>query len=572
MKNNLVLSPLEGLFKKTNKNIVLGKWYYKEIFKKKYNVKLSKYNFYSLKRKKITYKFLKKKYDQKILEFVHFFNEIHNLKKDKRYWEIIIGPFIYRSLIIAWDRWESLNKSIKFERINNITLSNYNFSKFLTKNNLELNQNYSNIFFNHFLYSEAFKLIGKKGIKIKYINNSKIKIKRLTYLKTGFINKIWNLFFKFVREKQKFLFYKSYFPIAENIILNFKLRNFPSFPDEFDKNFSKTKVNFELRNKELKFKKKDKFDRYYSKIILKIMPMSYLEDFKIIKKYTDNISLNPKLVFTAIGHLSIDSFKIWTAGKVSNGLKLITSDHGGNLEDEGDFFSHRIYDKIIQWNKTNYKNVIQLPPNIFSIKKKIFLKRKTGKILIILTCTDYFKSNIFDRDANDYDDYIKFKKLLKHYDKNEQKKFYFRVHPGSPFKEFITKDIKKNFGDEKCDELKFEKIIYNYDLIIDTNPQTTYIQCMHSGVPTLLYYNNSFIKVNRDINILINKMKKNKLIFTNLKNLKTHLEKVQKNPEIWWNSKKIENVKKHFSDKCSLQTKNDLNVWKNFFYNYEKNN
>ena len=61
MKNNLVLSPLEGLFKKTNKNIVLGKWYYKEIFKKKYNVKLSKYNFYSLKRKKITYKFLKKK-------------------------------------------------------------------------------------------------------------------------------------------------------------------------------------------------------------------------------------------------------------------------------------------------------------------------------------------------------------------------------------------------------------------------------------------------------------------------------------------------------------------------------
>ena len=95
---------------------------------------------------------------------------------------------------------------------------------------------------------------------------------------------------------------------------------------------------------------------------------------------------------------------------------------------------------------------------------------------------------------------------------------------------------------------------------------------MHSGVPTLLYYNNSFIKVNRDINILINKMKKNKLIFTNLKNLKTHLEKVQKNPEIWWNSKKIENVKKHFSDKCSLQTKNDLNVWKNFFYNYEKNN
>ena len=106
------------------------------------------------------------------------------------------------------------------------------------------------------------------------------------------------------------------------------------------------------------------------------MPMSYLEDFKMIKKYTDSISLNPKLVFTAVGHLSVDSFKIWTAGKISNGLKLVTSDHGGNLEDVRDFFSHRIYDKIIQWNKVNYKNVIQLPPNIFLGKKKSFLKKK----------------------------------------------------------------------------------------------------------------------------------------------------------------------------------------------------
>ena len=57
--------------------------------------------------------------------------------------------------------------------------------------------------------------------------------------------------------------------------------------------------------------------------------MSYLEDFKMIKKYR-YISLNPKLVFTAVGHLSVDSFKIWI--KNFNGLKLVTSDHGGNLK------------------------------------------------------------------------------------------------------------------------------------------------------------------------------------------------------------------------------------------------
>ena len=81
------------------------------------------------------------------------------------------GPFIYRSLIITWDRWDLINRSIKFEKINNITLSNYNYLNFLTKNNLELNQNYSNKYLNHFLYSEAFKLIKKKNIKIDYIKS-----------------------------------------------------------------------------------------------------------------------------------------------------------------------------------------------------------------------------------------------------------------------------------------------------------------------------------------------------------------------------------------------------------------
>ena len=100
---------------------------------------------------------MKKKYNQKIDEFVFFLNKIHNLNEDRRYWEIIIGPFVYRSLIIIWDRWDSIRKSIKYENITNITLSDNDFTKILPKNNFELNQNISNIYINHFLYSEAFK-------------------------------------------------------------------------------------------------------------------------------------------------------------------------------------------------------------------------------------------------------------------------------------------------------------------------------------------------------------------------------------------------------------------------------
>ena len=69
----------------------------------------------------------------------------------------------------------------------------------------------------------------------------KIKIKKLDTLKVRFSRKIFNFIFKFLRKDQKFLFYNSYIPYKENILLNLKLGNFPSYPDEFEKSFSKNK-------------------------------------------------------------------------------------------------------------------------------------------------------------------------------------------------------------------------------------------------------------------------------------------------------------------------------------------
>ena len=66
------------------------------------------------------------------------------------------------------------------------------------------------------------------------------------------------------------------------------------------------------------------------------------------------------------------------------------------------------------------------------------------------------------------------------------KNFFFKIHPSSPFKDLIIEDISKSFGKEKCDISKFNSIFSNYKLLIDTNPQTTYLQCLRSGVPTLL--------------------------------------------------------------------------------------
>ena len=131
-------------------------------------------------------------------------------------------------------------------------------------------------------------------------------------------------------------------------------------------------------------------------------------------------------------------------------------------------------------------------------------------------------------------------------------------------KKVIIENIKKDFGN-KIEVCKFEEIFNKYSLIIDTNLQTTFYQCQNSGVPVLLYYNKSFFKLNPHVKKLITKMKKNKIIFDDLKKCKKHLENIETKPYSWWNSNSIKQIRFDFKKNCSLETKNNLDYWVKYF-------
>ena len=52
-------------------------------------------------------------------QLVIFFNNLHNLKKDRRFWEIVIGPFLNIIIFVSRDRWLTINSNIKKLSTNN---------------------------------------------------------------------------------------------------------------------------------------------------------------------------------------------------------------------------------------------------------------------------------------------------------------------------------------------------------------------------------------------------------------------------------------------------------------------
>ena len=571
MKNNLVFSPIEKLFKKNCRNIIIGKLDRQQLFlKKNYNI-LENNNDWSLKNRIRESAYLDNFYDKKISELYMRFNQIHGLSKNRGYWEIILGHFLKQLIFISRDRWLSVKKCLKNKKIDFVSIMDINYEELTTNNYLEFSSNKQKHYYNHYLFTEAYKILSSKE-KIYWQKSEEKIIKKLKYKKKKFhnfnANSIYEALFHIFKKNQKYLFFDHYLN-HDYILLNLMLFNLPFRYDEFNYYTKNININKLIRQPKLTTESKNNFENFFNKIFFELMPLSYLENFKKIVDYTSNINLNPDVVFTSMAHSSNDVFKIWAADKVSNGVKLVCSMHGGDLETYHEY-NHNGHHKHIIWHKpaSPSKKLVQLPPNLY-INKEHNYHNKSKKILCLLTARYFYKGNISHKNGTELEHYNFIKKQIIKTFKDQINNFYFRIHPTTKGYDKVKKNIELDFGKGKVDETKdFEDIINKYKLIVDTCPETTYTRCFTSGVPTILLYKKiESVNVHKDIIDLFNKMKKNNLVFEEFESSELILNKILKDPFLWWNSKKILILRKKYSKLCCMTTNNDLIIWKNFFKN-----
>ena len=182
MKNlkKIIFSKYEEKFLKNNgKNtFYAGYWASDSIDLK--NVNYLNCIWSSEKEKNHSYKFLKKKYDRYINILTNYFNRYHNVKYNKKYWEIICGMWLSTYLSTIYYRWRVVEK---ISSKNKIIINNYNFKNFfLTTNNsidyysnITRSDSFNNLVFfkiiNYFIKYKKFKqILEKKKIYFKKNN------------------------------------------------------------------------------------------------------------------------------------------------------------------------------------------------------------------------------------------------------------------------------------------------------------------------------------------------------------------------------------------------------------------
>ena len=268
--------------KKKALNFFIGPWCENSNLKK-FNYEIIKHqsHHWSDKTKMLSdYDYLKLFYEKLILLFSKELNKLHNINEDKKYWEIILGPWLFTMIPFIFDRWEVIrtfiaqNPNVKFQTI-----------VYKDKN---LKFEYTTDLIRPFAYEDNFNLYLFGEIIKKYYKN--IKIYEIDGFFEEFKDKQKNhnlskLSFKFIKI---FSFINSIqfdaksMRIFDFLKLCISLRSFPfttlSLFSIFQKNFL-IKKKFDVNRNEIKNNIITKFNKPFEKFcvhfLIETMPQCF---------------------------------------------------------------------------------------------------------------------------------------------------------------------------------------------------------------------------------------------------------------------------------------------------------
>ena len=526
---------------------------------------------------KNNHEYLKNLYEDILCSLSDNLNEYHGVDYPLRFWRILIGPWLLTYISVIWDRWESIRLAVEKYNIKS-TIALCTKNKYSIPNDfIDVNSMYQDNYWNHYLYLNIIKN-QYPSINIQQIDGA---INQTNRLFSRNQKKIWkhtlsmilDKLISYFPQKHTVFIYKGYFPIKSLIRLFLKLHQIPRLFGELDQNITYPLPDNSLRNENsLNLQVQNDFEEYISSNILKDIPVSYLEGFKLLFDLAEKVKYEPKVIFTANAHYASDGelFRVWAGLKCAIGnTVLVISDHGGAFREIMNNFSHEdvIADIRTVWHIPYNDKQIQMSPQKVIGKG---LKRELGEYLSLIGLEISFYS--FRCQTGPISSLI-----LKDYEQNKMfvqslPDFIFNFMKIRPYPNLGWNTKSRYIDDFGADKVDNSSDIFDTfaqaKIIVCTYPQTTFFQAMYSGHPTILLYNDKYWKSYSVFDALTSELFEALIIFRCPKKAAKHINDIWENPLEWWDNPKTLLARNNFNYVCGSVDDNPIDQWASFFKVY----
>lgn len=522
------------------------------------------------------FKYIENFYEKILVLLGQALNKTHSIDYSINFWRILIGPWLGTFIFILFDRWknvETAKKNFQIDKMVKLHVDPNLFVPYEAEDFIKLTQN---DLWNQMIYQNIYPYFFEK-IKIEENELSNLnfdKVKNSFRQKKDEHSSLKNFFFKLFdlidKRKYKYLVFRTYTGIWNEIRLSIKIKQFPIFLINKNNSYSKKNINKELRTKLNNiYSSVDKFENFALKNIIYFIPKVFLENFSDLINFSKNSNLpsKPKKIISS-NALWYDSFFMFHAARlIENGSKLIYGQHGGaygiSAYSWPEEHEKKISNKYLSWGWSDDGDKKNTKKFFVILKKKKFKwkKNKMKNLLILMRHRKvYFQSPETSAGTELYSDYMKYcNDFFNSVSKEIKKKIILRLPYKNLTKESI--DFFSNLNDIKLDSAdSFEKACNNSKIVVNTANSTTFCETLSNNIPSILLLKKENNPIRKEALNIFEDLEENNLIFFDSFKASKFINKIWHNDiKNWWFEEKTQNALNSFKMNYARRSKDIVN-------------
>ena len=484
-------------------------------------------------------------------------NKIHHSKHSIRYWRIILGPWLLTFIHILFERYQQISIVSKEYKINGTQISGNSTEDVVPQDMLEFADFFISDEWNHHIYSSLIRDFSNIPYTVEHKEAISKDIKHSqNYTRFFLVTQISSFFKKIFHRKKELVFVD--FPL--NLTSQLKLLvKYGCLIEKLPKmDLSGLNIDRSLRSWKIELSHANKFETILSKFIPHQIPLVYLEGYKSMIEYCDQLRLttSPESIFSSQITYN-EEFKFWTAKKTEKGASLNLLQHGGGYG-IGKWFSNEdheisISDHFFSWGWEKGKFMKVLPLGM--LKRNLFKKRSKydqDHALLILGNLPRYSYKLFSEVvskqwlnyfndqttfihslSDDLRDKLKVKLYQKDYGWNDSLRFKYEF-PNVCFVE----------GNTSLEELsKLSRVI------ISTYNGTSFLETIAANIPSIVYWDPSYWELRDDAIPYFQELRKVGIFHESPESAAMQLNTVWDNVFDWWNSNATQEAVINFANK-----------------------
>jgi putative transferase (TIGR04331 family) len=578
---HLVTTAEEKTWPHDGKVVFLGEWckkYNREHKWSKFDSTTARPYAISAKEKEAINEYRDTLFSELLYELSEELNRIHNTSHSKRYWDIIVGPWLQQSIKVFINRYGALSQVLSE---NDIDKSIVSTAASITPPQVYLDFMYclDDDVWNYKLYCDMLQHWLDLDLELVQTNvdlKAEYRVKKKTIKIIGWksrIKPIVTLVFKAVsllsRKTDAFIT-KSYLPPFQELKLQILLGQIPQFwsiPD-----IEQLDYNKEIRKNFFQgYKKHSGMQREVRRLVGKLIPVCYLEGYKPTSEQAKHMPwpTQPKFIFTSNSYAHAEVFKFWTAKKVEQGVSYYVGQHGNNygtLKGYKAWVEVNTCDRFYSWGwGSDYKHGRITPAFVLKLANENLLNDKKGGLLLIKRGPGR-RDGCHDRNF----EHILYRKNVLNFftclDNNLQNKTTVRLHLGSTnlrsADEHIWRNKNKNIMIDDGSRDIYKLISCNR-IVVHSYDSTGILETLYLNIPTVAFWINNLDliipEIVPDYQLLIDA----NIVHLDPESAANHINKYWDNVDEWWESEKVQSAREIFCDKYARKVDNPIRALKN---------